>query len=917
MPPSSILTHIPATQSSAPIHEFACLYTHDIKRKNQKRWQDGLLRLHTFNNRVMVYDQGSALIGETFLKNGRDSLEDGDELTLDRGVMIQVCEAKGSVKQDREEILRTVGVRGQPGHGSDRGGGTPLRAPGQSSTSGVGFAVDARRSTQIHQQSPAPSIASHLTQLRPKPLNAILRTGRGLHGRANLPDQSPYQERHGEKVADSRTAKRQRMSTLEELQDTPPSRTLGRDQQDDVQALRNAAASRAARVTEARAPAAPMIAARTNHAVSIGSLKGHNNSNSPAVPTTPTYPGRNSWDTPSIDLTCDESAHPTHRAKDPARAATTSTLSTSEPMSSTKKRKDTPQVRPQEMVQEISPTDQTSSMNGTGMPLRGLLSSKVESRAIPSRYREYLKESATKDQPVSKLRVAVTKKRPLMLQSMAQQRPRPRTGSEGLSVMSKLRIPSLDHSNTDRLGHHLEQSDSDHDSAIDDVLVNGKAREENSFSNNVAGDEHLMDIEDEVIPVSPEPIAKRVVATSPREIVTTTKPAETASSFPISSEARTRPVLRASFAVDQNTLKPVDNVPPALGRQREPRRQFTPDSDGFESWDEVVKTKRKLPHTKEKLSRGTNSLGADPVEDDVPNKPHPTTELAKTLDTTTELDARQKLRADTTIVQDKLEPIPPKAGYLEAAPLPAQGTTTGTNEAAAKALRDLKTGQMHTGPVKLTRTTRAHVARPHESLATTIALQKPPPHVQAPTSLAVLPDKRRPGLLEDTKTRPANPPEPPAPPPPPKTSASAKPSLHAVPGLNRRTSPLKKAATDLARRPPQKPQTLQRSNTGELPVKTAVDVPVAPLIAPVADPSDTGAWSKSAFDLFGFEGGEGWSYGEGLAISNGKEADKLAPQLLERQRELVRQAKKKCRGMGGGTRARAYDEYDYVEGTYS
>jgi len=48
------------TQNTAPVLEFQCLFTFDLRRK-QKRWQDGFLRFHTFNKRIMVYDSPSGL----------------------------------------------------------------------------------------------------------------------------------------------------------------------------------------------------------------------------------------------------------------------------------------------------------------------------------------------------------------------------------------------------------------------------------------------------------------------------------------------------------------------------------------------------------------------------------------------------------------------------------------------------------------------------------------------------------------------------------------------------------------------------------------------------------------------------------------------------------------------------------------
>ncbi|KAL4890332.1 hypothetical protein BDV59DRAFT_96504 [Aspergillus ambiguus] len=93
---------VPATQNTAPVIKFRCLYTHDLRRK-AKRWQDGYLRFHTFNKRVMVYDTPGNFIGDLHWRQDAP-LEDGDELELDRGVLIQVCEPMETTKTDISAI---------------------------------------------------------------------------------------------------------------------------------------------------------------------------------------------------------------------------------------------------------------------------------------------------------------------------------------------------------------------------------------------------------------------------------------------------------------------------------------------------------------------------------------------------------------------------------------------------------------------------------------------------------------------------------------------------------------------------------------------------------------------------------------------------------------------------------------------
>lgn len=163
---------IPPTQNTAPVLEFNCLYTHDVRRK-QKRWQDGIVRFHTFNKRIMVYDVPRNFVGDTHWKSG-DNLQDGDELTLDReGVIVQVAESIGSTETDLTELLQS---RKKPcGNESS----SPARAV----------------------QATASRIASDLkygppTQLKHKSLNAMLGTCKGPIGKATLPSRSPFEERY-------------------------------------------------------------------------------------------------------------------------------------------------------------------------------------------------------------------------------------------------------------------------------------------------------------------------------------------------------------------------------------------------------------------------------------------------------------------------------------------------------------------------------------------------------------------------------------------------------------------------------------------------------------------------------------------------------------------------------------------------
>lgn len=183
---------VPSTQNTAPILDFRCLYTHDLRRK-AKRWQDGTLRFHTFNKRIMVYDLSKNFIGDYHWCE-KDPLQDGDELELDKGVLIQVGESVGTTIQDLSSLFEKR-KKAQP---DIPGKVTPLK-PGP-----------------VSMTRPIPV---QLSQLRPKSLNALLGTPKGPLGRATVPSKSPCQlrlEDENFRAEKERSVKRQRVETQSE-----------------------------------------------------------------------------------------------------------------------------------------------------------------------------------------------------------------------------------------------------------------------------------------------------------------------------------------------------------------------------------------------------------------------------------------------------------------------------------------------------------------------------------------------------------------------------------------------------------------------------------------------------------------------------------------------------------------------------
>ncbi len=159
---------VPPTQNTAPVLDYRCMFTSDLRRK-QKRWQDGLLKFHTFNKRVMVYDDRNNFVGDTHWRE--EQLEEGEELELDRrGILVEVGEFQGQKDQDLTEL-----VDKRRKDREERVAAKVAASPVGSMMRGYG----APRGTEA---------------LRPKPLNEML-TPTGHYGRAAIPTVSPFEEK--------------------------------------------------------------------------------------------------------------------------------------------------------------------------------------------------------------------------------------------------------------------------------------------------------------------------------------------------------------------------------------------------------------------------------------------------------------------------------------------------------------------------------------------------------------------------------------------------------------------------------------------------------------------------------------------------------------------------------------------------
>ncbi|KAK6593375.1 hypothetical protein H4I96_11310 [Botrytis cinerea] len=190
---------VPQDQNTAPVLEFRCLYTADTRRK-QKRWQDGRLKYHTFNKRVMVFDERSNLVGDAHWRE-KAPLDEGAELELERnGILVEVSEFIEKKDQDLTELIDKR-VREREERFIARNGDS---SPARSSASVI-------RSQTI--------AAAHL---KPKPLNSILGTPSGHYGKALVSKTSPFEQRQILNARNASEAESPRPTKRRKANEPPP-----------------------------------------------------------------------------------------------------------------------------------------------------------------------------------------------------------------------------------------------------------------------------------------------------------------------------------------------------------------------------------------------------------------------------------------------------------------------------------------------------------------------------------------------------------------------------------------------------------------------------------------------------------------------------------------------------------------------
>jgi hypothetical protein len=188
--------------STATVLEFRCLFTHDLRRR-QKRWQDGRLKYHTFNARVMVYDERGNSVGDMHW-HGEYDFGEGEEVQLDRGgVIVQVEDLVERRETDLSELV-------------DKRVHEKQQRQMQQLTRSAGPSAILPRSLPR-----PPAVAPDRAQPpQHRPLHRVIGTPTGHHGKALVPKESPFEQRQRPaESANERIAKRRKYD------DPPPSKS--------------------------------------------------------------------------------------------------------------------------------------------------------------------------------------------------------------------------------------------------------------------------------------------------------------------------------------------------------------------------------------------------------------------------------------------------------------------------------------------------------------------------------------------------------------------------------------------------------------------------------------------------------------------------------------------------------------------
>ncbi|KAL8905836.1 MAG: hypothetical protein Q9171_006520 [Xanthocarpia ochracea] len=172
----------------------------------------------------MVYDVPRNFVGDTHWR-GPQPIQDGDELELEKGVLIQVGEEL-EIERTETDLTELLEKR-KPKHTSAELEGT---LPGRSAT--ISTSTTSQLNSAVYNTSDRAN-AAYNSQLRPKSLNTLLGRPRGPVGRAAIPAKSPAEERRQKENGPPSIERSPKRRRIDHPTDSSPTASLSTNRQVD------------------------------------------------------------------------------------------------------------------------------------------------------------------------------------------------------------------------------------------------------------------------------------------------------------------------------------------------------------------------------------------------------------------------------------------------------------------------------------------------------------------------------------------------------------------------------------------------------------------------------------------------------------------------------------------------------------
>lgn len=169
--------------STAEVLEFRCQFTYNVTQKS-KKWNDGSLKYHTFNNLIRILDDSSNNIGRKHWQG--DALQDGDEFLLDN-VLVAVQDQLRSTQTDLAPLFDRQKKQFANNHRETPNSPIVPLAGRTNTQAQIPTVANAQNGPRLSHSSACP-------RPKHKSLSSLLGTSKGRVGKAIAP-KSPYEVR--------------------------------------------------------------------------------------------------------------------------------------------------------------------------------------------------------------------------------------------------------------------------------------------------------------------------------------------------------------------------------------------------------------------------------------------------------------------------------------------------------------------------------------------------------------------------------------------------------------------------------------------------------------------------------------------------------------------------------------------------